>query len=440
MQKMKDSGVEWIGEIPEHWDIKRLKYAIPDRCVGAWGEEEKGGGDGYICLRVADFDYPKMKFADKDISELTRRSYKPSTIRRLKLKKNDLIIEKSGGGEKTPVGRSVLFTYDYPAVYSNFLEKLSLNEFIKPKWMLYVLNTFYNLRYIKNFINQTTGIQNLDLNKLLNQMAIPVPILEEQQIIIDFLDFKCSKIDSLVDKIQSEIDVLQQYRKSVIYEAVTKGLNPNVEMKDSEENWLGSIPAHWEITRVASLYSERNESGNPDLPVLMVSINSGVSDSEVSNEDRMRSVVQSEDKTKYKRVFPDDLVYNMMRAWQGAFGAVRVDGLVSPAYVVAKPKQQLDSRYIEALFRTPAAISEMKRFSYGIADFRLRLYWQYFRNIRLCLPPLEEQKRIADFVEERSNKINAVIVKKQEQLSVLADYKKSLIYEYVTGKKEVPAS
>ena len=176
-----------------------------------------------------------------------------------------------------------------------------------------------------------------------------------------------------------------------------------------------------------------------ELPILTVSINSGVSDYEIADEDKDRVFVRSEDRTKYKRVYPGDLAYNMMRAWQGAFGAVRVDGMVSPAYVVAKPKPgvQLDSRYMEALLRTPAAIEEMHRYSRGIVDFRLRLYWPEFKNIRICLPPLEEQMEIADYIDQKSAELDALIAKKEQFLAELENYKKSLIYEYVTGKKEV---
>ena len=159
----------------------------------------------------------------------------------------------------------------------------------------------------------------------------------------------------------------------------------------------------------------------------------------MADEEQTRVFVRSEDKTKYKRVYPGDLAYNMMRAWQGAFGAVRVDGMVSPAYVVAKPKQgiKLDSRFMEALLRTPAAIEEMHRYSRGITDFRLRLYWPEFKNIRVCIPSETEQNEIADFIDEKSIEFDTLIAKKEHFLSEMESYKKSLIFECVTGKKEV---
>ena len=191
--------------------------------------------------------------------------------------------------------------------------------------------------------------------------------------------------------------------------------------------------------RIANLYDERNERGTDDLPILTVSINTGISDHEIPDEEKDRVVVRSEDRTLYKRVCPGDLAYNMMRAWQGAFGAARVDGMVSPAYVVAKPKMPgiLDSRYVEALLRTPSAIEEMHRYSRGITDFRLRLYWPEFKNICVCVPSLKEQIEIADYVDSKTAEIDAIIHKKQLLIGELETYKKSLIFEYVTGKKEV---
>ena len=225
----------------------------------------------------------------------------------------------------------------------------------------------------------------------------------------------------------------------MITEAVTKGLNPDVPMKDSGIEWIGEIPEHWETYRIAALYREVYEEGNDELPILSVSINTGVSDRELEDEEQDRIFVRSDDKSKYKRVQIGDLIYNMMRAWQGAFGAVRVEGMVSPAYVVARPhkKEEIDSRYIEYLLRTPAAKEEMRRYSHGIADFRLRLYWAYFKSMKICFPDALEQEAIADYIDNKSAQIDSIIAQKDGLISKLTEYKKSLIYEVVTGKREV---
>ena len=255
--------------------------------------------------------------------------------------------------------------------------------------------------------------------------------------IADFLDTECDRIDAVIEQTRASIEEYKKLKQAVITQAVTKGIRPNRPMKDSGVGWIGSVPEEWNIYRIANLYDESNEKGTDDLPILTVSINTGISDHEIPDDEKSRVFVRSEDRTLYKKVCPGDLAYNMMRAWQGAFGAVRVDGMVSPAYVVAKPKKQglLDSRYVEALLRTPSAIEEMHRYSRGITDFRLRLYWPEFKNIRICVPSLKEQVEIADYIDEKSTAIDALVLKKQEFVSELESYKKSMIFEYVTGKK-----
>ena len=215
--------------------------------------------------------------------------------------------------------------------------------------------------------------------------------------------------------------------------------NTRRKMKDSGVEWIGEMPEEWVVFRIANLYDERNEKGSEDLPILTVSINTGISDHEIPDDEQSRVFVRSEDRTLYKRVCPGDLAYNMMRAWQGAFGAVRVEGMISPAYVVAKPKKPgiLDSRYVEALLRTPSAIEEMHRYSRGITDFRLRLYWPKFKSIRVCVPSIEEQREIADYIDLKSEEIDSLIMKKQNFLAEMETYKKSMIFEYVTGKRIV---
>ena len=202
--------------------------------------------------------------------------------------------------------------------------------------------------------------------------------------------------------------------------------------KPSDVEWLGEVPEHWEVKRIASLYSESVEQGNEELPVLSVSIHHGVSDSELSEEEMDRKVVRSEDRSKYKRVAPGDLVYNMMRAWQGAFGSVVVDGMVSPAYVVAKPKSDLPSEWIEYLLRTDFAVNEIKRFSRGITDFRLRLYWDEFKILRICVPSEEDRVSILRFLNHETAKIDALISEQQRLIELLQEKRQAVISHAVT--------
>lgn len=202
--------------------------------------------------------------------------------------------------------------------------------------------------------------------------------------------------------------------------------------KDSGTEWLGKVPEHWQISRISTLYSEIVEAGSDDLPILSVSIHHGVSDSELSEDELERKVARSEDKTKYKRVRRGDLAYNMMRAWQGAFGSVSTDGMVSPAYTVARPKSEAPSSWVEYLLRTGLAAEEIRRFSRGITDFRLRLYWDEFKNIRVCIPPAEELDSILTFLDRETAKIDGLITEQQRLIELLQEKRQAVISHAVT--------
>lgn len=309
------------------------------------------------------------------------------------------------------------------------------NNGVNINWLKYAIMSLD----LGNDVGKTT-IPHIYFSDYGNRVVWYVP-MEQQIQIAAFLDRRCAEIDAVIERTKATIEEYKKLKQAVITEAVTKGVRGPRHMKDSGIEWIGEIPEEWNIYRIANIYDERVENGLEELPILTVSINTGVSDHEVADDEKDRIFVRSEDRTKYKRVYPQDLAYNMMRAWQGALGAVRVDGMVSPAYVVAKPKNnsRIDSRYIEALLRTTSATSEMHRYSRGIVDFRLRLYWPEFRNIRICLPSIEEQEDIANNIDEKSKEIDQMIARKENLIEELESYKKSLIYEYVTGKKEVPA-
>ncbi|GIK76236.1 MAG: restriction modification system DNA specificity domain-containing protein [Chloroflexota bacterium] len=207
---------------------------------------------------------------------------------------------------------------------------------------------------------------------------------------------------------------------------------PYPQYKDSGVEWVGAVPSHWESRRMASLFREVARLGDPALPILSISIHDGITDDELAPDDRDRRISQIEDRTKYKRVAPKDLAYNMMRAWQGAFGAVTVDGLVSPAYVVAEPIDAFRTVFIEQLLRTPNAIEEMRRYSRGIADFRMRLYWDYFRDLKICLPSLEEQDSILNRVSYETARMDSLIAKKSEFIDLLEKKLQALVKRAVT--------
>ena len=407
MRKMKDSGVEWIGEIPEEWSIRKGKtlYKIDTGKLDANHENPEGKYPFFTC------------------------SMFPKRINEYAFDCEALLVAGNG---------LIGYTQYYEGKFNAYQRTYVLSQFrdVDPVFLKYYVSNNLVMEVEKKSVGSV--IQFIKMGDLQN-FNVVIPSKREQKKISEYLESKCSKIDAIIARQEEIIEKLKEYKLSVITETVTKGLDPDVEMKDSGVKWLSDIPVHWKTYRIANLYDQTSEAGLEELPILTVSINTGISDRELADDEKDRVFVRSEDRTKYKRVRPGDLAYNMMRAWQGAFGAVRVDGMVSPAYVTCRPKAeaQIDSRYIEYLFRTPIAIEEMHRYSHGIADFRLRLYWPEFKNIRLCLPPIEEQREIADFIDKKSMKIDATIERREQAVAKLQDYKKSLIYEVVTGKKEV---
>lgn len=202
--------------------------------------------------------------------------------------------------------------------------------------------------------------------------------------------------------------------------------------RESGIEWLGEVPAHWESVRLGSLFRETDDVGSDELPVLRVSIHDGVSDRELNEDEQDRKVTRSEDRTKYKRVQRGDLVYNMMRAWQGGFGSVTVPGMVSPAYVVARPLSKIRTEFVEQLLRTPQAVEELRRHSQGVTDFRLRLYWDEFKSIKIALPTAEEQGEILDRLGPETARIDVLIAEQKRLIQLLTEKRRAIISHAVT--------
>lgn len=211
---MKDSGIEWLGEIPEHWVLNKIKYLISKPIAGQWGQESKKDENDIICLRVADFDGLSTKEND-----LTIRNIEPKEEQILKF--GDLLIEKSGGGEKTPVGRVVRFIHSFKAVTSNFVSKVSVNEdFVFSEYLLFAFKAINNVRWNVRSVKQTTGIQNLDSYDYFDNW-IYYPKKDEQKTIINFINKESNKIDRTISTIEKEITLVEEYKTALIAEAVT---------------------------------------------------------------------------------------------------------------------------------------------------------------------------------------------------------------------------
>lgn len=265
----------------------------------------------------------------------------------------------------------------------------------------------------------------------IGSMTLPVPPLAQQRAIADYLDRETARLDALVAAKERVLGLLAEKRRALITRAVTRGLDPSVPKRDAGVPWLGEIPAHWEIMRIAWLFVERDQRGEPDLPLMEVSINTGVARREFSN-DKIESTAA--DFNTYKVARRGDVVFNKMRMWQGAVGIAPEDGLVSPDYVVAAPNGLLLSEYAGQLFRTPIFSAECGRWSHGIVWDRLRLYWEEFRDISIPVPSLDEQAAIMAHIVQATKKIDNLAAATERTISLLKERRAALIAAAVTGQ------
>lgn len=425
--RSQDTGLQWLGAMPSHWQAKRLKWA----CRVIPSSVDKKSYDGEVLVRLC--NYTDVYYHDLITDDLPFMvaTASPEQIDKFGLRPGDTIITKD-----SETANDIAVSAFVPETLQDVVCGYHL-AIVRP--MSGVNGAFikrlFDTSYARScFELLATGFTRVGLAKYeLDNIVFPFPPLDEQTQIANFLDSEISKLDVAVREQRRLIELLVEKRRAAIARAVTKGLDSMAPMKSSEIEWLGEVPKHWTITRIANLYRESSETGRAELPILSVSIHHGVSDQELDDDELDRKVTRSEDRSKYKRVAPGDLAYNMMRAWQGAFGAVTVEGMVSPAYVVARPTQTIETGFVEHLLRTPQAIEQMRRYSRGVTDFRLRLYWDEFKNIQLALPPPEEARAICDYISKVDSDFRVTKAVCERSISLIEERKTALISEAITG-------
>ena len=426
-RQMKDSGVEWIGMIPIDWEARKPKYLLG--CSMQYGANESGiEYDEKLprYIRITDIDSKNNLKTENKLS-LTEQMAKDYI-----LNDNDILFARSGA----TVGKTFLYKSEYGrSAFAGYLIRATLDKRKTiPKFIFYyTLSEGYDLwkKYI--FIQST--IQNIGADKYMN-LVIPITSIDEQKKIVDYLDEKVGEIDSVITKTRETLEDYKKYKQAIITEAVTKGLNPDVEMKDTDNEWIGKIPAHWDYVRIQRLFEmvdERNDDPNACLLSLYTSL--GVKPRSELEEKGNKAVTVM----NYKIVKKNDVIVNKLLAWMGAIGYSEYDGVTSPDYDVYRAKENAPvvKTYYNEYFRHTCFKNDCYKYGHGIMLMRWRTYPEEFLRIKVPNPPLEEQKEIAKYLDEKCSEIDKLIAKKEELLADLERYKKSLIYEYVTGKKEV---
>lgn len=424
MREMKDSGIEWVGQIPSTWTIKPIRAEFEE----VTRKNSNGGVKTALKFTYGNIVKKNNFDADEDAyvadTILNYTIVTPGTIMLNGLNLNfDFVTQRIG------------LVKEIGAITSAYTAFRPLSGRVLPEFATYLLKSYDTC---KAFHNMGGGVRKILNFSELKRHYIVYPEVAEQQRIVSFLDAKCAEIDALTADIQTQIDTLEQYKRSVITEAVTKGLNPDVEMKDSRIQWIGLIPAHWIIHPVYTYFGERKNKNRFGTEDNLLSLSYGrvirkdinTSDGLLPESFNTYNIVEAGDII----IRPTDL-QNDKRSLRT--GLVKEHGIITSAYIDLCPIKKVDSRYFHFLLH---AYDVMKVFYNMGNGVRQGLNYSEFSSLMVFEPPYDEQVLIANFLDAKCVEIDAIIGQKKEQLSTLESYEKSLIYEYVTGKKEVPTA
>ena len=397
----KQSGVEWIGEIPRHWNLAMLKYTA--RLVYGDTLISENRQNGVVPV------YGSNGIIDTHSSANTLA---PA-----------IIVGRKGSLGKIQYSDVPCFVIDT----AYFIDRRTSH--VNPRWLYYILQALK----LERFRNSVLPGLNRESAESQN---IPLITKADQTQIANFLDRKTEQIDELIRIKERQIELLQEQRIALINQAVTKGLDPNMEMKPSGVEWIGEIPKHWEVRRNKRIFYERDdrsETGEEEL--LTVSHITGVSP---RAEKKNVGMFLAETMEGYKHCSVGNLVINTMWAWMGALGVSSFDGIVSPSYNVYELKSsEYVPKYYDYLYRTPNHIQEIIRWSKGIWHSRWRLYPDAFFSMFAITPPFSEQVKIVDFLNRKNQQIDELITAEQRKIELLKEYRQSLISEAVTGRIDV---
>lgn len=420
MREMKDSNYGYLGIVPQSWKVDKIKYHLK-----ALGMRNHGNAQ---VLSV----YREYGVIPKDSRDDNHNVTSEDTSNYRYVRKGDFVINKMKAWQGSmAVSRYIGIVS--PAYYVYQFTDDALNR----GYFHYLLRSKL---YAAEFARISGGIRvgqwDLSAYNFENTMLL-IPPLEEQGKIATFLDSQCSEIDAISADIQKEIETLEQYKRSVITEAVTKGLNPDAEMKDSGVAWCPQIPSHWQYSNPKGLFGLRTDRAFRDDRQLTASQEYGiVYQDEYMEKTGNKVVTVTKDFSILKHVEPDDFVISM-RSFQGGLEYSDKRGCISSAYVMLIPnKEFVYAPFYRWFFKSSKYINALQSTSNLVRDGQAMRYANFVK-VPLFIVPIEEQKAIASYLDEKIEKVNSILAEKKKQLEILSNHKKSLIYEYVTGKKEV---
>ena len=417
MREMKYSGIPSIGDVPSHWDISRIKTLLSLR-------SEKNSGDREL-LSVY-LDRGVISYNDSTGMQVHKPSADLSNYQNVHV--GDFVLNNQ------QAWRGSVGVSKYDGIISPAYFVYDMSEKCHPLYMNFLLR---DGSMVQQYETSSRGVGTIQRNLYalwFYDSLVALPPMNEQRAIAAYLDTKCSEIDALIADVQAQIDVLEQYKRSVITETVTKGLNPDAEMKDSGIQWIGMMPSHWDCIRGKYILKYIQKPVREDDGVITC-----FRDGEVTLRSNRREdgFTMADKEIGYQGIDVGDLVVHGMDGFAGAIGISDSRGKASPVLNVLGTEQ--NKRYIMYFLRSMAYSDVFLALATGIRVRSCDLRWNKLAELFYPVPPIEEQDAIVAHIDSVLQKTNDVIADKKEQLAVLEAYKKSLIYEYVTGKKEVPA-
>ena len=426
-REMKDSGIEWIGEIPKDWEVGKIKNICNLYVGNSIKDNEKQNYQDsvnaipYISTKDINVNNAVINYENGMYTKIGDPNFKIA-------KKSSILLCIEGGS----AGKKI----SYLLQDVSFVNKLCCfegKENIRKKYLYYFIKSeSFKSEFKLNISGLIGGVSQ----NLLKNFSIVIPNFQEQEKIANYLDKKISDIDLIIEKTKATIEDYKKYKQSIITEVVTKGLNPNVEMKDSGIEWIGKIPKHWEFLRIQNLFEVIDRRNmNPQAQLLSLYTAIGVKPRADLEEKGNKAVTV----INYKIVEKNDIIVNKLLAWMGAIAYSDYEGVTSPDYDVyrAKEGKPVNRNYFNNYFRYTQFKGDCFKYGYGIMLMRWRTYSEQFLRLKVPVPPLEEQQQIADYLDKKVSEIDNLIAKKESLISEMEEYKKSLIYECVTGKKEL---
>lgn len=409
-QEYKDSGVLWLGEIPGYWKMRKMKYLFTER-------SEKNHPD------------EPMLSATQTEGVILQSKYK-----------NRVVVVNTGfeGLKLVKVGDFVIhlrsfqggieYTYDQGIISSAytilFPNNADFSEYFK-----YLFKSMPFIDLLKTCVTGIREGQNINYSKL-KQHQIPLPPLSEQQSIVSYLDSKCEKIDKMIDGKEKQIALLQELKQCTIADAVTRGLNPDVKFKKTNISWLEEIPEHWEMSKISSHFRQRTEKVSDKqyqpLSVSKLGITPQLDNVALSNAEGCSR----------KLVKKGDYAVNSRSDRKGSCGVSAYNGSVSLITIVLEPFN-IDGDYIHYLFRSAPWVEEFYRNGKGIVADLWTTNYQMMKSMYFPVPPISEQRAIVSYINERTEKIDTLTSKLQQEIESIKEYKQRLISDVVTGQIKV---